>query len=351
MKKTIIRILVLILILVPITLLLLHKKPEEKRREKSGGKRKIEALVVRPTKLLLEISVTGSLLSYDEVELKNEVPGRIVLLNLPEGKAVSKGTVLVKLFNDDLQAGLRKLKAQLDLQQQIYKRQSELIKVNGISQNEFELSLLQVNTLQAEVEAQKALIRKTEILAPFDGIIGLRNVSSGAVVNTSTTLATIRSNRLKLDFFVPEKYGEAIKSGMNVDFSLYSGQSYYHASVLATERSIDDATRNLKVRAVVNQKAADLIPGAFANVKLQLGTNPNALLIPTEAIIPTEREKQVIVARKGKAHFVTVTTGIRKESMVEVTKGLQPGDTLVVSGLLFFKEGDVINYSNVTDTK
>jgi len=350
-KKNIVRIVVLIVILVPLTLLLLHKKPEEKRKGKGDGQRKVEALVVRSSKLLNEISVTGSLLPYDEVELKNEVAGRVVLLNLPEGKAVSKGTVLVKLFDDDLQAGLKKLKAQLDLQQQIYNRQSELIKINGISQNEYEQSLLQVNTLKAEIEAQKAQVRKMVVLAPFDGVIGLRNVSLGAVVNTSTTLATIRSSRLKLDFYVPEKYGDAIKAGMNVDFSLYSGQNDFRATVLATERSIDDATRNLKVRAVINQTAAALISGAFANVKLQLGANSSALLIPTESIIPMEQSKQVIVAQKGKAHFVTVKTGIRKESMVEITEGLQPGDTLVVSGLLFFKEGDVLKYSNVTDPK
>lgn len=351
MKKNIIRISVLILILVPVTLLLLHKKPEEKRKGKGDGQRKVEALVIRPAQLLNEISVTGSLLSFDEVELKNEVAGRIVLLNLPEGKAVSKGTVLVKFFDDDLQAGLKKLQAQLNLQQEIYKRQSDLIKVNGISQNEYEQSLLQVNSLQAEIEAQKAQIRKMVILAPFDGIIGLRNVSLGAVVSASTTLATVRSNRLKLDFYVPEKYGESIKAGMNVDFSLYSGQNNYHATVLATERSIDDATRNLKVRAVINQSAAGLIPGAFANVKLQLGENSKALMIPTESIIPMERDKQVIIARKGKAHFVTVKTGIREESLVEVIDGLQPGDTLITSGLLFFKEGDVIKYSNITDPK
>ncbi len=351
MKKTIIRITVLVLILVPITLLLLHKKPEEKRRARGDGQRKVEALVIRPSKLVNEISVTGSLLPFDEVELKNEVAGRIVLLNLPEGKSVSKGTVLVKLFDDDLQAGLKKLQAQLALQEQIYKRQSELIKVNGISQNEYEQSLLQVNTLQAEIEAQKAQIRKTVILAPFDGVIGLRNVSMGAVVNTSTTLATVRSNRLKLDFFVPEKYGDAIKAGMNVEFSLYSGRDDYRATVLATERGIDDATRNLKVRAIINQTGEGLIPGAFANVKLRLGENSNALMIPTEALIPKEREKQVILARNGMAHFVTVKTGIRKESLVEITEGVQAGDTLVTSGLLFFKEGAPIQYSNVTDTK
>lgn len=351
MKKTIVRIAVLILFLVPVTLLLLHKKPEEKRKGRGEGKRKVEALVVRPTTLSNDISVTGSLLSFDEVELKNEIPGRIVLLNLPEGKTVKKGTVLVKLFDDDLQAGLKKLTAQLALQQQICKRQAELIKVNGISQNEYEQSLLQVSTLQAEIDAQKAQIRKTEVRAPFDGIIGLRNVSLGAVVGTSTTLATVRSNRLKLDFYVPEKYGDAIKAGMKVGFSLYSGEKSHQATVLATERSIEDATRNLKVRAVIQDVSSDLLPGAFANVELQLGNNPKALLVPTEAIIPMERDKQVIVARNGKAHFVTVKTGIRKEAKVEITEGLQPGDTLVTTGLLFFKEGDDLQFSHVTDPK
>jgi membrane fusion protein (multidrug efflux system) len=336
-------------LLVPITWLLLHTKPEEKRKGRGDGMRKVEGLVVRPTTLSNDITVTGSLLSFDEVELKNEATGRIVFLNLPEGKTVRQGTVLVKLFDDDLQAGLQKLNAQLALQQQIFKRQSELIKVNGISQNEFEQSQLQVHTLMAEIEAQKAQIRKMTILAPFDGVVGLRNVSLGAVVGSSTTLATIRSNRLKLDFYVPEKYGDAIQAGMKVDFSLYSGEKSYQASVLASERSIDDATRNLKVRAVIASTAPGLIPGAFANVRLQLGKNPNALLIPTEAIIPMERDKQVLVARHGNAHFVTIRTGLRKESKVEVTEGLQAGDTLVTTGLLFFKEGDDLTFAHVND--
>jgi membrane fusion protein, multidrug efflux system len=349
-RKTI-WIILLILLLSLLTAMLLHKKPEEKRRGKNEGLRSVEALVVKPSTLLNELSVTGSLLAFDEVELKNDVAGRIVFINLPEGKAVKKGTVLVKLFDDDLQAGLKRIQAQLSLQQQVCKRQSELVKVNGISQNEYDQSMLLVNTLQAEMEGQKAQIRKTEVLAPFDGVIGLRNISIGAVVNTSTTLATLRSNRLKLDFFVPEKYGSTIKNGMNVVFSLYSGQKEYQATVLATERGIDKSTRNLKVRAIINQNVEGLQPGAFANVLLRIGDDQKAILIPTDAIVPQENEKQVIVARQGKAHFVTVKTGLRKESLIEITNGLQVGDTLVTSGLMFLKEADLLKYSHVTAPK
>jgi membrane fusion protein, multidrug efflux system len=337
------------LVLILVSVLLLKSKPEEGRR---GGKRDkqqlaVDALVVHPESLQSELAVTGSLLANDEVELKNDIAGRIVYLNLPEGKSVRKGTLLVRLFNDDLQAGLKRLEAELSLQEQLSKRQSELQKINGISQNEYDKTVLQVGTLKAEIEQQRALLRKTEVLAPFDGVIGLRNVSVGAVVNTSTTLATLRSSSLKLDFFVPEKYIETIKTGMKVSFTLYSGKKTYQATVLATERGIDDNTRSLKVRALLTESGSELNPGAFAKVNLSIGENQQAIMIPSEALIPMERNQQVVVARKGKAVFVDVRTGIRKESKVEIVEGLKTGDTLVTSGLMFLKPHDSLKFSRV----
>ena len=133
---------------------------------------KVDAFVVKPSILIDEISVSGSLLAYEEVVLKNEVPGRVVKINLPEGKFVKKGTLLVKLFDDDLVAGLNKLQTQLAIQEKIHERQSELLNANGISQNDYEQTGLQLNSLRADIEVQKVLIRKTEVLAPFDGVIG-----------------------------------------------------------------------------------------------------------------------------------------------------------------------------------
>ncbi|MDD3907612.1 MAG: efflux RND transporter periplasmic adaptor subunit [Bacteroidales bacterium] len=326
-----------------------HPKEKEKSSKKESIK-KVNGFVVKPSLLINEITVSGSLLAFEEVELKNEVAGRVVKINLPEGKFVRKGTLLVKLFDDDLQAGLRKFKSQLDIQKQIHKRQSELLKVNGISQNDYEATGLQVNSLIADIEEQKAQIRKTEVLAPFDGVIGLRNISVGAIVSSSTPVATIRSeSHLKLDFFIPEKYGSAIKKGMKVKFSLSGNDKQYDATVLATERGISEDTRNLKARAVVSSRSEDLIPGAFANVTLRLGENKTALVIPTQAIIPQENEKQVIVAKKGKAHFIFVKTGIRKATGIEITEGIQPGDTIITNGVLFLKEGSKLLYSKVND--
>lgn len=309
---------------------------------------KVDAFIVKPSLLIDEISVSGSLLAFEEVDLKNEVPGRVININLPEGKSVKKGTLLVKLFDDDLQAGLNKLKIQLAIQEKIYKRQSELLKANGISQNDYDQTGLLLNSLRADIEVQKVLIRKTEVLAPFDGVIGLRNISVGAEVIPSTLLATIRSeDKLKLDFSIPEKYSSDVKSGMKITFTLSNDDKQYGAVVMATEQGIDASTRNLKVRAVVDNKSEHLIPGAFAKVLLKLRENKNALLIPTQTIIPNDLSKSVILAKDGKAHFTIVKTGIRRASNIEIIDGLKPGDTIITTGILFLKEGSKLLYSSI----
>ncbi|WP_078063345.1 efflux RND transporter periplasmic adaptor subunit [Bacteroides ihuae] len=322
---------------------------DKKQNSKEKVQKKVDAFIVTPSSLISEITVTGALAAYDEVELKNEVAGRVVKLNLPEGKFVRKGTLLVKLYDDDLQATLKKLDSQLAIQKRIYQRQSELIKVSGISQTDYDQTILQLNTIKAEIAEQKALIRKTEVQAPFDGTIGLRNISIGAVVSSSTLLATIRtSNKIKLDFYVPEKYGSEITTGMMVDFTMFNDNKLYHATVIATEQGIDSATRNLKVRALITTPSKELIPGSFANIQLKFGENTHALMIPTQAIIPQEGDKMVIVAREGKAHFVKIKTGIRKSSKIEVTEGLEPIDTIITSGLLFLKEKSKLSYFTIT---
>jgi membrane fusion protein, multidrug efflux system len=326
-----------------------RKQENDPRKGQTGrGQLAVDAIIVKPYVLENKITVSGSLLAFEEVALMSEMAGRVVQINLPEGKHVSKGTLLVKIFDDDQQANLKKLQTQLEIQEKIYQRQSELLKVNGISQSDFDQTYLQVNTIKAEIDIQKSLIRKTEVLAPFDGVIGLRNISIGAQITPSTLLATIRiEDKLKLDFSVPEKYSSEIKPGLKINFSVYGKNTQYDASVLATEGGIDALTRNIKVRAIVNSKSDELVPGGFTNVQLTLGENKNALLIPTQAIIPQERNKSVIIAKKGKAHFVMVQTGVRKESMVEITNGINSGDTLVTNGLLFLREGAKLSFSNV----
>jgi membrane fusion protein (multidrug efflux system) len=310
----------------------------------------VEGFVVKASVIQQLISISGTLKPFEETVLMPEVTGRVVQINLPEGKYVKQGTLLVKLFDDDLQAGLKKAKTQLEIAEQTQKRQNELIKISGISQSDYDQAVLQVNSINADIEVLKAQIRKTEVRAPFDGVIGLRNISVGAEVTPSTACAVIRSlQQLKLDFSVPEKYSSQIKSGMKVKFSVQGDDTKHDATVMATEEGIDVTTRNLKARAVVKNKDAALKPGAFANVELDLNEIKDALMVPTQAIIPQERDKQLIVAREGKAKFISVTTGVRQASMIQVLNGIAPGDTIVTTGLLFLKPGAQLKISKVVE--
>ena len=308
----------------------------------------IEGYVVKPSEINETKTISGTIRPLEETVLMPEVSGRVVMINLKEGKFVRQGTVLIKLYDEDIQAQLHKAQAALELAEQTRVRQGELMKVSGISQLDYDQSVLQVHSIKADIEVLKVQIRKTEVHAPFDGVVGLRNVSLGAEVTPSTALATIRSvSQLKLDFSVPEKYSSQIVSGMKVLFTIQGDDRNHSASVMATEEGIDPGTRNLKVRALIDMDGTSFVPGTFANVELRLNENKNALMVPTQAIIPKEMNKQVIISRGGKAQLVNVKTRIRQESRIEVTEGIQPGDTVVTTGILFIKPGMKLNFSRV----
>lgn len=308
----------------------------------------VEGYVVKPSLLVSAIQVSGTLLPFEETVLMPETAGRVVMVNLPEGKLVNKGTVLVKLFDGELQAQLKKSQTQLQLAGQTEKRQRELLKVSGISQFDYDQTVFQVNSIKDDIELLNVQIGKTELKAPFDGVIGLKNISVGAQVNSTTALATIRMiNRLKIDFSVPEKYGREIIPGKQLTFTVEGDTIKYTAAVMATEGDIDADTRNLKVRAVVDHVSPGLRPGAFATVELELGRNTNALLVPTQCIIPQARSKKLIVARDGIAEFLTVKTGIRQAAFIEVLNGIRAGDTVVTTGIVFLKPKAVLKFSKV----
>ncbi len=325
------------------------------KKDKKGIKKQdnivsfLEGYVVKPMVLDQVISVSGTLKPYDETILMPEVVGRVVKINLPEGKFVKEGTLLVKLFDGELLAQLHKAQTQLQLAEQTQKRQNELVKVNGISLTDFDQTVLQVSSIKNDIEVLKVMIRKTEVLAPYDGMIGLKNISIGAQVTPSTALATIRAvKQLKLDFSVPEKYSREIKSGSKIKFTVQGDDDKYDAIVMATEEGIDFETRNLKARAVVNASKTPLVPGAFANVELRLKENKNALMVPTQSIIPQERNKKLILSKGGKAIFVTVKTGVRQASLIEIVDGIETGDTVVTTGILFIKPGAGLKFAKVT---
>jgi len=318
------------------------------RQRRTMAAAPIEGAVVRHFDINPAIEVSGTVRPYEETVLMPDISGRVVSINMPEGREVKKGTLLVKLYDADLQAQLKKSRAQLDIARQTEARLAQLVKINGVSQSDYDQAVVQVSSVGADVEVLEVQIRKTEILAPFDGVLGLRQISPGAQVTPSTPLATIRSvDKLKLDFNIPEKYSAAVTGGAVCRFKVDGDTVFHEARVMATDQGIDAETRTLKVRAVIDSVRSSLTPGAFARVFVQVGSGGRILMIPTQAVIPNERSKTVIVSRAGKAQFVSVNTGIRRDDLVEVTRGLAEGDTLAVTGLLFIKPGAELNFSKI----
>jgi len=307
----------------------------------------VEGFVVKPAVLSESVTAAGTLLAAEETELHPEASGRVVSINLPEGRSVRKGDLLVKVFDQDLRTQLTKLESQLKQAEITEQRLGDLLKVKGVSQQEYDLAALQVQTLKSEIELVRINIGKTELRAPYDGVIGLRRISPGAYVTPASPVATIRAlGALKLDFAVPEKYSAQLRAGQTVSFRVEGNPAEYSAVVEATEQSITTETRNLQVRALVRNKAG-LLPGAFAEVSLSLGKNNQALMVPSQAIIPQARDKKVILNRGGKAQFVTVKTGVRQSEMVEITDGLRAGDTIATTGILFLRPDAPLQFSKL----
>ncbi|ULQ54341.1 efflux RND transporter periplasmic adaptor subunit [Flavihumibacter fluvii] len=303
-----------------------------------GMPTKVEGFLVKPSAVSEKLEVPGTIIPFEATELRPEVSGRITQLNIREGQSVARGTLLVKLYDEDLQAQLKKLQVQLEIYDKTAQRQAELLKIDGISKQEYDLSVLQVNNIKADMELIRTSIQKTELRAPFSGRIGLRNISMGAYVTPLTLITNIRQeDQLKLEFTVPEKYSSKITSGKIVNFTVEGLSKPIPAKVIATEEAVTEDTRSLRVRAVVQGKAPQLIPGAFAKVALDFGQDKNALMIPTQAVIPQARYKKVIVYKGGTAVFETVTTGVRDSTYIQIISGVTEGDTVVITGLLSIK--------------
>jgi len=281
------------------------------------------------------IEANGTVIANEYVELRPEVFGRLIYLNLAEGKNVAKGTVIARLNDADLQAQIQKSKVQLDLAQKTLDRYKQLLDINGINQADYDAALNQVNSLKADVVYTQALVDKTIIRAPFSGVIGLRQVSPGAFVTQATVIATLQqTEKVKIDFTLPDMYADAIKNGATVEVEVDAEtKEMAKAVIVATEPGANTNTRNLKVRALL--QGTKINPGAFVKVFIDAGKNRSSIRVPANCIIPDDRNNQVILVKNGLATFVNRKTGVREANRVEVVNGINPGDSVIVTGVLF----------------
>lgn len=323
---------------------LFFPKEEDKMSAQNKNKNNmpvaVNYFVVKPLEFTNDVFATGKIGALNQIDILPEVNGKVVGIYFKEGETVSKGSVLLKLNDADLQAQLLKSKTQIKLAEQKLERLKKLIAINGISQEEYDMQENELNALKADNAYIMAQIAKTTIIAPFTGIVGLKNISEGSFVNTSTAIASlVQTKPLYVEFSVPEKYSAMFAKGIKVNFSneQTDAKKQYSATIYAIEPRVDEITKTIKARAMYDGDEK-FYPGSFVKVFANLGDTKNALMVPTQCVIPTLKGQKVFAVKNGLASEVMVNIGVRTDEKIQIIEGLNAGDTIVVSGLLAVKK-------------
>ena len=350
MNKTAKRVLYSIIILVILAIIIYPKLPKSEDTAaqtpvaNKSQQLTVDARIVSRSPLKNQVNVTGSILADESVVLNSEVAGKVEQIFFKEGQKVKKGQLLVKLNDDEVLAGLEKLQYSKKLSEDNEARQKQLLEKEAISREEYETSLTLLNTTNADIKIMQARLDKHHIRAPFDGIVGLRDISEGSYLNQGSRIAELyKIDPIKLEFSIPSKYISLVNVGDSLTFTVDAYDEQFKGTIYAIEPQIDPQTRSLKVRAKASNKDAKLFPGQFARINLILETIPNAMMVPTIAVIPELNGKKLFLYKGGKVSAQPVETGIRTEEELQVTSGIVPGDTVITSGILQIKQGSAVN--------
>lgn len=310
-----------------------------------GGGRGQAALVVNATVLTPQtlddmFRAVGILLPYEEVDLTFETSGRITNIYFREGTAVRRGDLLAKINDAPLQAELRRLEAQLPLAQDRVRRQQTLLERDAISQETYQAVTTQLETLKADIALVQARIRQTELRAPFDGVIGLRQVSEGAFASPTVVLSTLtQMSPLKIEFSLPENRVGYIGTGTEITFTMANSLERYNAIVYATEARLDRATLSIFARARYENRGGRIRPGQSASVYIRLDRAENTIVIPTISSVREMGRRIAYVYDNGRAREVEITTGLATPASLQVIEGLSLGDTLLTTGVMQLRNG------------
>ena len=313
----------------------------------------INAVVLRQQKLTDMGRSMGSTLPDEEVNLSFEQSGKIITIYFQEGTHVKKGELLAKINDKPLQAELKKLEAQVKLAEDRVFRQKTLLEKDAVSQEAYEQVTTEYDKLMADIELVKANIAQTELRAPFDGIIGLRLVSEGAYVTPATVIVNLtKISPLKIEFSINEYYATDVSNGTNIAFYMQNTEGKeqkYNATVYAVESEIEPNTRTLRARAVFPNVNETIKPGRYVSVEITKREIKNAIVVPSEAIIPEMGRSIVYKYQAGEAVPVEIIQGLRNEEMVQVLVGLQTGDTVITTGVMQLRAGSKVIIDNLQE--
>jgi len=301
----------------------------------------VTVIKLKKESLSNQLQASGTVLPNESVEIKPEISGLVTKINFKEGQVVSKGTPLVYLNDNELQAQFQRLQYTQKLFQTQESRQKQLLAREAISQEEYDIALNQYNTAISDIKLVEAQLEKTVIRAPFTGRLGLRQISEGSVINPSNVIVSIvNSDPIKLEFSIPERYASLVSIGSSIFFSSESSKEEVEGKVYAFEPQIDAATRTLKLRAQSPNKSGKYLPGMFVKIRFVLDIEEEALLVPAESVIPElSGYKVFVVGADGNAEQRTIEIGTRTDTQVQVISGLNEGDLVLTSGVMQVRQG------------
>jgi membrane fusion protein (multidrug efflux system) len=345
MNKTIKSILFIVIAIIIVGLLLYPKlKPEQigpqAATQKSRPVLQVEAKIINPERIENIIKITGAVLANESVAIRSEISGKIEKIFFQEGNRVRKGDLLLTINDDEIIAQLERLKYTQKLNEGIEYRLRQLLEKEAISREEYDIGLTTLNTTLSDIKEREARIAKHKLHAPFDGIIGLRHVSEGSYLSPSDLVVNIYNiNPIKVEFSVPGKYSSLVNKGDSISFNIEASDNYYTGIIYALEPRIDPRTRTLQIRAICKNDDEVLMPGQFASIKYTLNTISDALMVPSESIIPELNSHKLFTYKNGIVSKSTVSIGLRTDKAVQITQGISPGDTVVTTGILQVSEG------------
>ncbi len=312
----------------------------------------VDVVTLMPQRVEETLSATGTLVANESIILQSERPALVREIRFEEGQMVKAGEVLVLMDDSELQPQLVKATAQRRIAETLEKRQVELLQSSGISEFEYEQTVANVKIAKAEEALIQAQLEKTRIVAPFDGVAGLRRVSVGSYLTPGTTICTFQDiASLKLDFSLPERYLSYLKLGQKLRFRVTGRSEAFAAEIIAIEPSIDVQTRTMTLRAKVPNDNTNLLPGSFSEVVVTLEELPEALMIPPIALIPGLKQQTVLVHRNGEVEERKVVAGLRTADAVQILEGLSAGDEVITSGVLQVRKGMKVEVNRVEPPK
>jgi membrane fusion protein (multidrug efflux system) len=343
---------ILVLVVLALVKVTLLRNPETRVDARSSGVDgaggpAVTAMVVATERLADRVTSVGTILPNEEVDIRSEVAGRVASIKFDEGARVEKGQLLVEINDSELRAQLARAESRLAIARDEANRQKQLFDQTLTSEREYTNAVNEADVASAEVALIRAQLAKTEIRAPFAGVLGLREVSEGSYVSPAALITTLRDvSTMKIDFTVPERYASHVAPGDRVEFRIQGSPRVFTASVFALEGGIDETTRTLRVRARAPNPDGSLVPGAFADVTVPL-VERETLTIPAYALIPQLKGHSVFVYSGGLAESRSVEIGTRTDERVEIISGLAPGDTVITSAILQLKPGAPVRLSTV----